>query len=166
MAVDKTPTLLADGFLDFSGGINSLVPTTVASERVPNGLKRNQLAWLVNGTCRGTGITPRSGWQLLTTVHDGSMLYQGGWMYSPPGDLPYLMLSIGGQIYRVRVDTDNSVKNVMPAGTTNPPNEPMAHMVQGEEFLVIQAGDNQTLPLIWDGVTMRRSLGPKLCYGE
>ena len=67
---------------------------------------------------------------------------------------------IGGRIYQVRVDTDNSVVDLSAAfGLTMPPNEPIGFMAQGEEFLVIQSGDLITLPLFWDGVTLRRSLG-------
>jgi hypothetical protein len=157
--------VIADGILDFSGGVNSLKPTTVASAQAPNGLARNQVAWMNNCTCRGNGITCRYGWTYLTTVHDGSRIYQGGYMYEPREGLPYLVLSIGGVIYRVRVDTDNSVQNITPVGAQNPDNEPQAFLAQGEEFLVIQAGDNQTLPLFWDGVTLRRSQGPAQIVG-
>lgn len=163
---DEQPNVLADGLLDFSGGVNSLKPTTVASEHVPNGMARNQLCWLVNGTVRGTGITPRAGWQYLTTVANGSSIYQGGGMYSPPAALPYLMVSIGGQIYTIRVDTDNSVVNVTPAGNPNPVNAPQAYFCQGEQFMVIQAGDNQTLPFFWDGINLRRSTGPPQNLGN
>jgi hypothetical protein len=39
------------------------------------------------------------------------------------------------------------------------------YMAQAEQFLVIQAGDFVTLPLFWDGVTLRRSIGPAISYG-
>jgi len=162
----KAPeTVIADGLLDFSAGINSLKPTTIASPQYPMGLKRNQLCWLNNGTVRGGGITSRTGWQYLATIHDGTALYQGGFMYRPRLGDPYIVTSIGGVIYRTRVDTDNSTQNITPIGVQNPPNEPQAYMVQGEEFLVIQAGDNLTLPLFWDGQTLRRSLGPSQNLG-
>jgi hypothetical protein len=79
-------------------------------------------------------------------------------MYEQDEGNPYLVLSIGGQIYRVRVDTDNSVENIT-QGNPNPPLVDQAFFTQGEQFLVIQAGDYTTLPLFWDGTTMRRSLG-------
>ena len=53
----NTQTLyVVDGSMDFSGGVNSDAVTTLASGLNPNGLKRNQLAWLYNGTVRGAGF--------------------------------------------------------------------------------------------------------------
>lgn len=168
---------IVDGSFDWSQGVNSSGPTSVSSQLNPNGVPRNMLVWLINGTVRGGGITPRAGWQPVTTIHDGSQLYQGGFMYYPPGDSnPYIVVSIGGNIYRIRTDTDNSVQNLSTAfGLTNPPNEPTAYFAQMEEFLVIQAGDYNkpgaplipygsgfeigTNPLFWDGLTMTRSNG-------
>ena len=142
------------------------------------------LSWLVNGTVRGGGILQRPGWEYLCTVAGGQQVYQGGWMYSPIGDSnPHLMLSISGNIYRVRVDTDNSVENMTLTQPidfrgqpiANPPLQPQAYFVQSEEFMVIQAGDYGqpgapvhlgptkayvgTLPLFYDGVRIWRSTG-------
>jgi hypothetical protein len=41
----------------------------------------------------------------------------------------------------------------------NPAGDYQAQFCQGNEFLVIQAGDDTTLPFFWDGVTLRRSNG-------
>jgi hypothetical protein len=88
-------------------------------------------------------------------------IFQAAYMYEPPFANPYLIIMIGGRVYQVRVDTDNSVVDLSAAfpGMTMPPNEPIGYMEQGEEFLVIQSGDLVTLPLFWDGVTLRRSRG-------
>jgi hypothetical protein len=232
-----------DGQVDFSGGIDSIKVTTMESPQNPNGLHRNQLAWLNNGTIRDGGITQRAGWTKLGTIHDGSALYQGGEVYDPADENPYLMLSIGGHIYQVFPDAvtnllDLSVQPItpqptltvqtligtgvfLPAGTVihtgsgtytlaqnvmfpptpgsitfnittywtgpvpltynsggnkitaasssvgtppgtqfiNPPALPQAFFRQAEQFMVIQAGDLVTLPLIWDGSQLRRSKG-------
>lgn len=66
-----------DGSLDFSGGVNSVKVTTIQSQQNPNGLARNELAWLDNATCRDGGITQRFGWLLNGQMHDGSALFQG-----------------------------------------------------------------------------------------
>jgi len=159
---------LTDGSWDWSLGVDSGKVTTIASELMPNGLKRNQLAWLSNATCRGGGITQRTGWQPLCTVHPGAAQFQGGWLYdnSAQGGNPYLIISIAGEILRINVDTDNSVVSLSAAfGLYNPPLEPQSYFTQGEEFLVIQAGDGVTLPLFWDGTTLRRSTGAGIVAG-
>lgn len=161
-------TRLIDGSWDFSAGCDSGKVTTIASELMPNGLKRNQLAWLSNATCRGGGITQRTGWQPLCTVHSGAAVYQGGWLYdnSFQGGNPYLLLMIEGNLFQVRVDTNNAVANLTTAvPLANPPLEPQSYFAQGEEFAVIQAGDGTTLPLFWDGTTLRRSTGAGFVSG-
>ncbi len=81
---------------------------------------------------------------------------------------PYIVLAIGGELYRARVDTDNSVDNlstIFGPGLTMPPTEPQAFFTEGADlFLVWQAGDLTTNPIFFwdDGATligMRRSLG-------
>lgn len=151
---------IADGAFDFSLGVDSGRVPNIQSPIVPNGLKRNQLAWLTNATVRGGGITCRTGWVKLCEVHDSTAIYQGGWMYEPRFDDPYLMLSIGGRQYQVRVDTNNAVVDVTGiAANDNPSTEPQAYFCQAEEFLIIQAGDLTTKPLFWDGINMWRSIG-------
>jgi len=150
-----------DGSLDFSGGVNSVKVTTIESARNPTGLKRNELAWLQNGTVRDGGITPRAGWQPLGKVHDGSALYQGGYMYDPFEGNPYLIIQIGGEVFRVDPDSAETPINLTEsfAGTVQPSEVPLAFFTQAEEFTLCQAGDGVTLPLFWDGSTLRRSLG-------
>lgn len=158
-------TRITEGQFDFSGGVDSSKVPVLASPVSPNGLKRNQLAWLINATVRGGGITQRTGFQPLCTLKVNGInvagIYQGGWMYDTEplgGNSPYLMLSIGGRMYQVRVDTDNSIVDVTGA-FADPPNQPQAYFVQGEQFMVKQAGDGKTRPLFWDGTSLRRSVG-------
>lgn len=79
-------------------------------------------------------------------------------MYQPDGANPYLVLQIGGHVYRVNVETFG-VTDLTAGPLVNPPTVESAYFAQGEQFLVIQAGDGVTLPLFWDGTTMRRSVG-------
>lgn len=161
---EESATRLATGSQDFSGGVDSSRTTTIASEFNPHGLRRNQLSWMNNCTVRGSGITQRTGWQPITKIVD-SGIYQSKWMCIPENQVPYLMLSISGRIYRVRVDTDNSVEDITELGggpaNVNPATIDYGYMEQGNEFVVIQAGDFTTLPLFWDSKlqTMRRSNG-------
>lgn len=157
---------LVTGTADFSSGVDSGRTSTVVSVHNPNGLPYSGLAWLNNGTVRGGSIGPRPGWVKLCTVAPaGSGLYQSGLLYESAVN-PYLVLSIGGQIMQVRVDTDNSVVNLsqLNGNLVNPASVTKGYMCQAEQFLVIQAGDwgiNNvgTLPLFWDGNNLRRSAG-------
>jgi len=151
---------LVDGQISFEGGIDSGRVPTMQSEGFQTGLRRNQSAWLTNGTVRGGGVSQRTGWKPLVRNVNWPGIFQVAYMYEPPFADPYMMLMIGGRIYQVRVDTDNSVVDLSAAfGLTMPPNEPIGFMVQGEQFLVIQSGDLVTKPLFWDGATLRRSNG-------
>lgn len=161
MATGSGKVHFQDGSLDFSGGVDSVKVTTVASEQNPGGLGRNQLAWLINGSVRDSGITQRTGWMRLSTVHSGSGIYQGGAMYNPDSEDPYLMFMMGGEVFMVRPDFPEAVVNLTSAfsGTKNPSSPPLGHFTQAEKFMIIQPGDGVTLPLFWDGTTLRRSLG-------
>jgi len=80
------------------------------------------------------------------------------------GGNPYLLLSVGGRTLQVRVDTDNSIVDVTGA-FADPAGVEKAYWVQGEQFAVKQAGDGVTLPLFWDGFSLRRSLGDQFNEG-
>src|SRR5690348_16244837 len=157
---------ITTGQSDFSFGVDSSRVPLIQSQANPNGLPQNSLAWLINGTVRNGGIQPRFGYTPLCRVHDGTAIYQGGWIYDNSlfGGNPYLMLSIGGRMFQVRVDTDNSVVDVTGA-FADPANVEKAYFTQGEQFMVKQAGDGVTLPLFWDGFTLRRSLGNQFNQG-
>jgi hypothetical protein len=155
----------ADGSLDFSGGNDSGRVTTVQSAANPNGLPRTYLAWMNNCTVRGGGISPRPGYGYIGTINDGkSGLFQGGWMYQPPGGTPYLMVSIAGVIYQVMIAAFSVVNLSSQFNLVNNANTVKSYFCQGEKFLVIQSGDLQpsntgTLPLFWDGETLTLSVG-------
>lgn len=154
-------TAIADGSFDFGGGVNSNVVTTVRSQLVPHGLRRDQLAWLVNATVRGSAISPRPGWlRGFQIIPQG--LWQGGIIFLPPVDNdPYLICSISGHIYKIFFTggvTDLSAN----FGLFNPPTIPQAFFAAGDGFTVIQAGDGITLPLFYNpyfGDSLRRSNG-------
>lgn len=155
---------ISDGTASFDGGVDSGRVATVISDNNRQGLARNQLAWLTNGTVRGGGISPRNGWTNLARIIKSLGIYQSGYMYNPLFGNPYLIVQVSGRIYQIRVDTDNSVVDLSAKfNLTNPALVPQGYMAQGEQFLVIQAGDFTqsvpTLPLFWDGATLRRSIG-------
>lgn len=153
------PITLVDGSLDFSGGVDSIKVTTVQSQQNPNGLARNELAWLDNATVRDGGITQRTGWNYIQTVSDGRSLYQGKFLYEPDEDNPYFIYAIGGHIIKLVPGVFPPVDLSVAFNLFMPATQPYFYFVQGEEFLIIQCGDLVTLPLIWDGKILRRSKG-------
>lgn len=150
--------IITDGTIDFSGGVNSTKVTTIQSESNPNGLARNELAWLNNAGVRDGGITPRFGYQPILQIAGSDVLFQGTFLYQPIGDDPYHITSLSGRIYILR---EGEPPHDLSAefGLFNPPTQPIAYFCQAEQFLIIQAGDDVTLPLFWDGNTLRRSKG-------
>lgn len=148
-----------DGTSDMSGGVNGIAVTTLVSPMSPGGLHRNETAWMINATCRDGGITQRSGWIRIGKVYGAEGLFQGKFMYEPLGAFPYELWSVSGNILKVDLDTGAVVNLSQQANLYNNPTAPHAYFVQAEEFAIIQSGDGTTLPLIWDGTTLRRSNG-------
>lgn len=156
------PIILTDGSTAFDFGVDSSRVTTIQNELNPNGLPRNGLAWLINGTVRDGGITCRNGWDYLAQIANGTTLYQGGFFYEPLQGYPYLVVLIGGVLYRIDLTAPYAVTDLTGgnAALLMPATEEQPYFCQAEEFLIIQAGDYVTLPLIWDGALLRRSNGP------
>lgn len=161
--ISKSDVRWTDGTFDFSYGVDSDRSPTVLSETNPNGLPRNALAWLRNGSVRSGSVSPRAGWlkrvDMLATA-----LFQGAYVYQPiDGTQPYIIASVAGNIYQMQTVAPYAVTNLsVKFGLFNPASPPQVWMEQGEQFLVIQAGDyatTGTLPLFWDGATLRRSNG-------
>lgn len=146
------------GSQNFSGGVNSGVVPMVISETNPTGLKASQLSWLQSATVRNAGISPRQPYRYRATLPLLG-LFQGGSMYEPDAAFPYLIVSISGRTFRIRVDTDFSIDEITIPGDPNPADAPYSYFCQGEQFLVHQAGDLVTLPQWWDGQNMIRSRG-------
>ena len=168
MAKSSDAIYIPDGSFDWSGGVDSSVVTTLASELNPKGLGRNLLSWLNNATVRGGCITQRPGFQpLLKLIASGK--WQGGYLYQPDSANPYLVCQISGVLYSALLEPPYTITDLTQGNPLllNPFAAEMAFFCQGENFLVIQAGDyyfyqndaDRTLPLFWDGFTLRRSIG-------
>ncbi len=162
---NDSDVVLDTGTVDFGGGVDSVKVPTIASAENPNGLAANQLAWGSNLTMRDGGLQQRPTWQPLLKIAESSALWQGGAMYEPDNANPYLMFSVSGKIFTCDVDAAAPVLLSTTAALSNPPAEVYGFFDQGEQFMVIQAGDNVTLPLFWDGVTLRRSTGLQRTLG-
>lgn len=158
---------ITDGQMEWIAGVDSDVVRTIQSPFIPNGLKRNQLAWLENGTVRGGSIGQRPGFQPRVQGAPWSGIFQGGFMYQPDFNDAQIILAIGGRLWRVRVDTGYALTDLSGLyGLTMPSDQPQAFFSQAEMFLVWQCGDLTTKPIFYDfgipsvrGETMRRSLG-------
>lgn len=178
MAANKSSsgqTYIPDGSFDWSGGVDSSLVTTVQSALNVNGLPRNALAWLNNATVRGGGITQCAGMQPLVKLL-ASGHWQYGYIYEPDGANPYLVCQISGILYAALLEPPYTIADLTGGDPMlqNPDASEMAWFCQGENYLVIQAGDyytpglvitgktdslGRTLPLFWDGSTLRRSRG-------
>ena len=180
MAKSSDVIYLPDGSFDFSGGVDSSLVTTLKSALNPGGLARSQTAWMFNCSVRGGGILQRTGFQPLLKLLAGGR-WQGDFMYEPDSANPYLVFQVDGILYRALLEPPYTVTDLTGGNPVlrNPPGAEMAWFVQGENYLVVQAGDyytgpvsitinsygqplvapSTTLPLIWDGTILRRSRG-------
>lgn len=158
-------TRITDGQWDWSAGVDSGRVTTVKSEFNPNGLARNELAWLGNATVRGGGILCGTACKSLIKSLAPVGQFQGGIIYKPEFSNPYLIASVAGHIYQALLEPPFTVTDLSAAfGLFNPATIEKAFFVQAEQFVIIQAGDyglvgSPTKPLFWDGATLRRSIG-------
>lgn len=136
----------ADGSVDFSGGVDSNKVTTVQSQQNPNGLARNQLSWLINGTVRDGGITPRGGWKPVKKVGSGSSAYQGGFMYQPIGGSdPYLVMLIGGRPVKCLID-DSPVEDLFATAFQFSPNDKPSITIRPNTSAGFSPGDTLNVP--------------------
>lgn len=152
----REPNSLLDGFVTLARGMDS--------GRSPSLIGADQAALLVNAQTRTGYVENRPGWFKHTLAGDSLQLgrYQMASGYISPDGAPYILASIGGHIGRVDlttfVVTDLSEGS---AALTNPSNLPRSWFTQAESFLIIQ--DNSSLPLIFDGSTLRR--GRPISFG-
>ena len=132
---ERDNVTFSDGSVNWSGGVDSVLVTTVQSDLNPNGIRRDQLCWLNNATVRDGGISPRDGLSLVGTLHDASGLFQGQFIYDPFNDNPYLIVAISGHIYKVVISPSFSITDL----TANPAlrmpaSAPHFYFVQAEQF--------------------------------
>lgn len=154
-----------DGQLSFERGVDTL--------RSPSRVPRNQSCLLINNQTRQDYIGPRPKWKqvplrflkfdtetgrysvdnaLQNTFETG--FFQGFGAYNPDGGVSHLLFSVSGQIYKVD-PLGNGVVQELAMDELNPTHRLQAWFTQAECFTVIQ--DGQSIPLIYDGATLRRS---------
>lgn len=152
------PKRISDGLLNCEGGIDS--------GSNPSTLKPNQVSFAVNAVMRDGFITNRPGFnQIILRFEDqGDLDYfqdhnvQGVGYYKPQNGNQVLIASVGGRIYKIDPTVTNQAKanviDITPA-VANSSTRRHAWMVQAEQYFIIQ--DGQSLPIIYDGATARRS---------
>lgn len=147
-----------DGSADFSAGVDSSKVATVQGSIAVRGLANNQLSWLANGMVRGGGIMPRTGYLPLIQELATEGWHQGGYLYQ--ASTPYLIVAVSGRILKALLDAPYTITDLSAQfGFSLPVDAKLCFFEQAEEFLIMQAGDGVTLPLFWDGNTLRRSNG-------
>lgn len=152
-----------DGFSAVDAGVNTQSNHSVTSQINPNGLARNQCANAINCTFRGgLGVTHRPPYMLRqlqfpnTDVLNafGSVgVFQGFSVHEAEESL--LLVSVSGRTFTVDVDDSFNVAEITIAGDPNPTFIDFAWFVQAGPFSVIQ--DSSSVPLIFDGTTLRRA---------
>lgn len=148
------PNQIIDGQTSFEKGVD----TYQSPMRVP----RNQLSLLVGSSTRQDYIGTRPGWTqgaLDFESDDVQFAFENGYFqgwssYVPDFGPTHLIFSISGRIFRVNPFQGWTVQE-LPLPDANPTNRLQAWFCQAECFLVIQ--DGQSVPLIYDGVKLRRS---------
>lgn len=147
-----------DSLFSFEKGMNSGIAAAL--------LPKNQLAFLTNGTVRGTLVNPRAYYRkmLLDFVGDGvqsaatQALFQGVGYYKPDSGLECLMAAVAGRLFQFQVDGPNAhVSEVTTPALQQSASATQAWVWAAERWTIFNDGIN--LPLFYDGSTIRRSLG-------
>jgi hypothetical protein len=142
-----------DGFLSFEAGVNGGV--------APLLLPKNQLATLINGTLRGTFITPRSPYQEIALATPlPPLLFQGASYYKPDTGPESVCVALGGRLFQIipSATTATVIEQTIPQDP-NPPQNTIAWLWQSERWLIWN--DGVSVPIFFDGNTptiTRRSL--------
>lgn len=132
----------------------------------PKALPLDQLWFAVNVTCRGGHPASRPPLQKLdlsfenetTQTNATEARFQGAAFYESWEGKNCILASIGGRIFKFAISNNNvSVSDISIAGDLNNPKLEQAWLFQGEDFMVIN--DGESLPLFFDGTTLRRSKG-------
>lgn len=152
------PPEVYDGLQNLSGGMNA--------QPEPIDVPANQVARAINAAFRRGRVGNRPAFRGIN-LHFNSQTAQNQWnggniqavgYYAFPGAKEWIIVSIGGKILRLEVQTDGTftVTSILPDG--DPGNDPLAaraYMCQSDRWFIIQDGINP--PLLLDGLTVRRA---------
>ena len=160
MADEFKSRTVYDALASFEAGMNS--------GEAPLLLEHNQLSFATNVTVRGSYATHRPPFskQVLDFGGDAALetavttgLFQGSAYYKPDSGIETLMASLSGRLYQFTPGlTGWVVRDVSIPGDPNSPNPTQVWMWQAEKWMIVTDG-TQSLPIFFDGVSSRRSIG-------
>lgn len=149
-----------DSLFQFSKGMDSGVSPLI--------LPKDKLAFALNATVRNGFITTRPAFQkvainyggnasLQSAIEDGQ--WQGGCFYKPDFDPETLVAQIGGRLFQFTpgAGPTATVRDVSVPADPNPSTAAQAWLWQAENYVI--ANDGLNVPIFFDGVSSRRSLG-------
>ncbi len=137
-------------------------------------LPPNQAGMATNATMRGGFIFHRPPFLRQTFNFNGDadletafkeMFFQGASVHRPDFGLTQILVQGSGRLYRLTNVSDSwTVEDITIPGDPNDPAQPRAWFWQSEKWTVCNDGSGK-LPIIYDGVTARRSYGPSVLLG-
>lgn len=143
-------------FFSTLSGVNSSV--------APDLIGNDQAAWLLNATVRGGKPASRPSIRGLGFLPSG--IVQGAGFFSVQGGM--LMVSIGGQLYRLRIGARDFETESISAGFVNSPRLKRAWMCETVGSFLVQ--DGQSDCIVYDGASATRSKtvprGTTMAYGN
>lgn len=156
------PKSYTDFLTSFPLGINSGI--------APILLPKSQLSWALNSTVRGGFIGPRPPFNKQTLVYPTEAIqtavetgfFQGAGVYRPDSGTSQVIAQISGRLFAFTPTTNTSatwaVTEITISGDLNSPSAQQAWLWQAEKWLIISDGSG-ALPIYYDGVSCRRSMG-------
>lgn len=149
--------VVEDNILSFEQGINGGV--------LPILLPKNQLAWAVNSTVRGTFITHRPAYQRITLdfANDAALQsafeknrFQGAGYFHPDTGDDSIIAAVSGRAFQFAINANTAtVTERTITGDPNPAGQPQAWLWQSEKWMIWN--DGLSAPVFIDETTARRS---------
>lgn len=134
-------------------------------------LPQSQLAFLRNGTVRGSFVTHRPAYFDRTLSYSTPSIqtpfetgfFQGAGYYKPDFGAESIIVASSGRLFQIAIAGDTgTVSEISISGDLNLTTQ-QSWMEQAEKWMIVN--DGQHLPIFFDGNTSRRSLGPATQVG-
>ena len=128
---------------------------------------------MTNAAVRGGHITNRPPFQQCAILYSDPLdkatfetgLFQGAAYYRPDFGIEFLVAQISGQLFKVApTGATWQVTNISIPGDFNSATATQCWMWQAEKWLIVSDGTG-ALPIFFDGVSSRRSVGPSVLLG-